>query len=117
MKIYVKEKQNQSHIHEENQDDFLNQEKIFEDIDFTKKNDEKNNDDQFMYNLNINSSNICKKCDIKRKKFKFNNSFHVHIRECIDDEKFSVRMMILRQSKRRRTLFRRRKFDVLIESI
>jgi hypothetical protein len=28
-----------------------------------------------------------------------------------------VRMMILKQSKRRRTLFRRRKFDVLIESI
>jgi hypothetical protein len=30
---------------------------------------------------------------------------------------FNVRMMVLRQSKRRRTLFRRRKFDVLIESI
>jgi hypothetical protein len=29
----------------------------------------------------------------------------------------NVRMMILRQSKKRRTLFRRRKFDVLIESI
>jgi hypothetical protein len=29
----------------------------------------------------------------------------------------SVRMMILKQSKRRRTLFRRRKFDVLIRSI
>jgi hypothetical protein len=28
-----------------------------------------------------------------------------------------VRMMILKQSKKRRTLFRRRKFDVLIESI
>ncbi len=28
-----------------------------------------------------------------------------------------VRMMILKQSKRRRTLFRRRKFDVLIRSI
>jgi hypothetical protein len=28
-----------------------------------------------------------------------------------------VRMMILRQSKRRRAFFRRRKFDVLIESI
>jgi hypothetical protein len=27
----------------------------------------------------------------------------------------SVRMMILKQSKKRRTLFRRRKFDVLIE--
>jgi hypothetical protein len=31
--------------------------------------------------------------------------------------KFIVRMMILKQSKRRRTLFRRRKFDVLIRSI
>jgi hypothetical protein len=29
----------------------------------------------------------------------------------------NVRRMILEQSKRRRTLFRRRKFDVLIESI
>jgi hypothetical protein len=28
-----------------------------------------------------------------------------------------VRMMILRQSKKKRTLFRRRKFDVLIEFI
>jgi hypothetical protein len=38
----------------------------------------------------------------------------------IEDQRFYwliVRMMILRQSKRRRTLFRRRKFDVLIESI
>jgi hypothetical protein len=34
-----------------------------------------------------------------------------------DRDKKNVRMMILRQSKRRRTLFRRRKFDVLIESI
>jgi hypothetical protein len=32
-------------------------------------------------------------------------------------EFITVRMMILRQSKKRRTLFRRRKFDVLIESI
>jgi hypothetical protein len=34
-----------------------------------------------------------------------------------EDEKLSVRMMILKQSKRRRALFRRRKFDVLIRSI
>ncbi len=32
-------------------------------------------------------------------------------------ELITVRMMILKQSKRRRTFFRRRKFDVLIESI
>ncbi len=32
-------------------------------------------------------------------------------------ELITVKMMILRQSKRRRALFRRRKFDVLIESI
>jgi hypothetical protein len=32
-------------------------------------------------------------------------------------EFITVRMIILRQSKRRRALFRRRKFDVLIESI
>ncbi len=43
------------------------------------------------------------------------NNLHI----CINDDQISndVRMMILRQSKRRRTLFRRRKFDVLIESI
>jgi hypothetical protein len=35
----------------------------------------------------------------------------------VDDSSRRVRMMILRQSKKRRTLFRRRKFDVLIESI
>ncbi len=38
-------------------------------------------------------------------------------RKCVNCERNHVRMMILRQSKRRRTLFRRRKFDVLIESI
>ncbi len=32
-------------------------------------------------------------------------------------ELITVRMMILKQLKKRRTLFRRRKFDVLIESI
>jgi hypothetical protein len=32
-------------------------------------------------------------------------------------ELITVKMMILRQSKRRRALFRKRKFDVLIESI
>jgi hypothetical protein len=32
-------------------------------------------------------------------------------------EFITVRMMILRQSQKRRTFFRRRKFDVLIESI
>ncbi len=32
-------------------------------------------------------------------------------------ELITVKMMILRQSKKRRTFFRKRKFDVLIESI
>jgi hypothetical protein len=32
-------------------------------------------------------------------------------------EFITVKMMILKQSKRKRALFRRRKFDVLIESI
>ncbi len=39
-----------------------------------------------MYNLNINFSNICKKCETSRERFKFNNLFHSHIRDCIDDE-------------------------------
>ncbi len=43
-------------------------------------------------------------------------NIYVNMRRLIV-EKIFVRMMILGQSKRRRTLFRRRKFDVLIESI
>jgi hypothetical protein len=35
-----------------------------------------------MYNLNINFSEICKKCDKRREIFKFNNVFHAHIQDC-----------------------------------
>jgi hypothetical protein len=35
----------------------------------------------------------------------------------ISNRKVFVRIMILKQSKRRRTLFRRRKFDILIRSV
>ncbi len=40
----------------------------------------------FNYNLNINLSNICKKCEASRDTFKSNNVFHTHIREYFDDK-------------------------------
>lgn len=35
----------------------------------------------------MNSFDICKKCDVIKKNFKFNNLFHIHIRECIHEFK------------------------------
>jgi hypothetical protein len=55
------------------------QEKIVDNINPVEKSDEENH--QFMYNLNINSSELCKKCDVKRKTFKSNNVFHIHTRD------------------------------------
>jgi superfamily II helicase len=76
MKAYVEEKS------QKNEDNFLNQNESFEDIDSTEENDENDQNDQFIYNLNINFSEVCRKCDMKRETFKFNNTFHAHIREC-----------------------------------
>jgi hypothetical protein len=47
------------------------------------------------------------------------DKFRVDMKKFFEESKWKrfVRMMILKQSKRRRALFRRRKFDVLIESI
>jgi hypothetical protein len=84
MKAYVIEKS------QKNEDNVMNENESFEDIDSTKKNDEDDQNNQFIYNLNINSSEVCKKCDIKRKTFKSNNAFHAHIRECSDDEKLNL---------------------------
>jgi hypothetical protein len=85
MKAYVDEE------HQNNQkDQKLNQDEFFENIDSVKENDEENHDDQFMYNLDINSSSICKKCDAKRKTFKSNNVFHNHIRDCTEDERTNL---------------------------
>jgi superfamily II helicase len=80
MKAYVIEKS------QKNENNVLNQNESFEDIDSAEENDEEDQDEQFVYNLNINSLEVCKKCDEKRETFKFNNVFHIHIRDCIDDE-------------------------------
>ncbi len=79
MKIYVR-KENQNNQKDDEQNE------LFENIDSTKKNDRDDQNDQFVYNLNIDSSDVCKKCDMKRKIFKSNNAFHTHIRNCNDDE-------------------------------
>jgi hypothetical protein len=80
MKTYVEEEDENQEISNQLQ------EEIFEDIDSTEENDRDDQNDQFVYNLNINSLEICKKCDVKRKTFKSNNVFHSHIRDCKDDE-------------------------------
>ncbi len=85
MQAYVEEK-HQNDEEQNNADVNLNHEKFFEDIDSVEKNDEDDHDDQFVYNLNINTSDICKKCEQKREIFRSNNAFHVHIRECIEKE-------------------------------
>ncbi len=85
MQAYVEEK-HQNDEEQNNADVNSNHEKLFEDIDFVEKNDENDHDDQFVYNLSINTSDICKKCEQKREIFRFNNAFHVHIRECIEKE-------------------------------
>jgi hypothetical protein len=84
MKTYVNEENQVDQKKHDLQRQKNNQNDFFEDIDSTEKNDDEKN--QFLYNLNINSSDICKKCDTSREKFKFNNLFHKHIRECFDDK-------------------------------
>jgi hypothetical protein len=84
MKTYVEEKQNQKS--NENEEIIYDQKQSFEDIDSTEENDRDDQNDQFVYNLNINFSRICKKCNAKRKTFKSNNAFHSHIRVCKSDE-------------------------------
>jgi hypothetical protein len=81
MEAYVGEKS------QENENNFLIQNESFEDIDSTEENDGDDQDDQFIYNLDINFSGVCRKCGMKRETFKFNNTFHAHIRECKRDEK------------------------------
>jgi hypothetical protein len=80
MQAYIEE-ENQYNKDQDDINDMHNQKKFFEDIDSTKKNDDQKGE-QFVYNLRIDSFDICKKCDIRRETFKFNNFFHRHIREC-----------------------------------
>ncbi len=84
MKAYVEEKQNQRL--NENEENIYEQKKSLKDIDSGKKNDRNDDNDQFFYNLSIDTLNICKKCHKKREILKSNNAFHTHIRDCTDDE-------------------------------
>jgi hypothetical protein len=84
MKAYVREEQNQRS--DENEENIYEQKESFEDIDSVEKNDRNDDDDQFVYILSIDTSDICKKCDKKREIFKSNNVFHSHIRDCTSDE-------------------------------
>ena len=61
--------------------------KSYEKIDFEKKFDEKESSDAYFYNITSNSPEICKKCDIKKKTFIFNNKFHDHVRKCVENVK------------------------------
>jgi hypothetical protein len=90
MKAYVEKQSENQKISNQSQ------KKVFEDIDLTEKNDRDDQNDQFVYNLNINCFEICKKCDVKREIFKLNNVFHAHIRDCKENEKD---VMILSSSK------------------
>ena len=52
---------------------------------FEESNDDDHRDDSYVYNLQINSSAVCKKCAALKEEFKFNNKFHDHIRKCKSD--------------------------------
>jgi superfamily II helicase len=69
MKAYVIEKS------QKNENNVLNQNETFENIDSAEENDEENQDEQFVYNLNINSLEVCKKCDEKKKILNLITSF------------------------------------------
>ena len=56
---------------------------FYEDIDPSQKNDGGSFNDQYFYNLSSEFFEVCKKCEIFKKKFFFNNVFHHHIRGCI----------------------------------
>ena len=56
--------------------------KSFEEINPEKKFDEKKSFDFYFYNIISDSSEICKKCDSKKKTFSSNNKFHDHVRNC-----------------------------------
>ena len=56
---------------------------FYEKIDFNEKNDDEFFNDQYFYDLSSESPEVCKKCEIFKKKKIFNNVFYNHIRECI----------------------------------
>ena len=54
----------------------------YEKINFNEKYDDEESKDQYFYNVIMKFFEICKKCGILKEKFKFNNLFHFHIRDC-----------------------------------
>ena len=54
----------------------------YEKINSNEKYDDEESENQYSYNVIMKFFEICKKCDILKKKFKFNNLFHFHIRDC-----------------------------------
>jgi RNA polymerase-binding transcription factor DksA len=67
MQTYV-EKEHQHDKDQNDVNDMHNQKKFFENIDSIEENDDQK-DEQFVYNLKIDSFDICKKCDIRREIF------------------------------------------------
>ena len=65
----------------EYEDPYAN-DKSYEKINSNEKYDDKKSKNQYFYNVIMKFFEICKKCDIFKKKFKFNNLFHFHIRDC-----------------------------------
>ena len=65
----------------EYEDSYANDE-TYEKIDFNKKYDDEDSENQYAYNLIMKNKKVCKKCGIFKKKFNSNNLFHAHIRGC-----------------------------------
>ena len=54
----------------------------YEKIDPNEKYNENDSNIQYLYNLTSEFSEVCRKCEISKKNFISNNSFHAHIRVC-----------------------------------
>ena len=63
-------------------ENFYANDESYEKINFNEKYDDEKSKNQYFYNVIMKFFEICKKCDIFKKKFKFNNLFHFHIRDC-----------------------------------
>ena len=63
-------------------ENFYADDESYEKINFNEKYDDEKSKNQYFYNVIMKFFEICKKCDIFKKKFKFNNLFHSHIRDC-----------------------------------
>ena len=63
-------------------ENFYANDESYEKINSNEKYDDEDSKNQYFYNVIMKSFEICKKCDVFKKKFKFNNLFHAHIRDC-----------------------------------